>query len=338
MSRPITVVIPAHGGAPTVAALLAALDAQARAGEPLPVVVVDDASREPLADALDARRFGALDLRIVRRVANGGPGAARNRGLDEVATPWTAFMDADELPAADWLRRAEALSVAADAPDVIAGRVIVPTGFGPFEHATDVAADQEQHGAGNLLSRTQQLRDDGGFDERFYDPARKLHFREDADLRFRLEAAGRRLSYEPELVVEHPPLPRSFRAPLRLARRYYFDPLLAREHPARFTGFVRARRVGPIPLRRARHDAALLHAGGAALAVAGAAAGSKTARTIGGLAFAAGWALNVAALAWRRTVAPKEIAPLVAVASAVPLVYLLNYYRGVIAFRHRPRL
>lgn len=338
MSRRLSVVIPAHGSARTVAALLDRLDAQAPGADPLPVIVVDDASPEPLAEALPAGRFGALDLRVVRSSSNGGPGAARNRGLAEVRTPWTAFIDADELPAADWLERLEALIAEPDAPDLIAGRVVVPTRFGPFEHATDAAADDEQYVAGNVAFRTRQLRDDGGFDERFFDPSRALHFREDVELRFRLEAAGRRMSYVPDLLVEHPPLPRSLRAPVLLARRYYFDPLLAREHPLRFGAFVRARRAGPIPLRRARHDAALVYAGGAAVALAGLGTRSRRLRIVGGAAFGLGWALNVAALAWRRTVEPREVVPLVAIAAVVPLVYLLNYYRGVLAFRHRPRL
>jgi glycosyltransferase involved in cell wall biosynthesis len=338
VSRRVSVVIPAHGSAPAVAALLDRLDAQARGGDPLSVIVVDDASPEPLAETLPTGRFGALDLRLVRSASNGGPGAARNLGLAEVGTPWTAFIDADELPAADWLERLEALIAAPGAPDVIAGRVVVPTRFGPFEHATDAAADEEQYVAGNVAFRTGRLRDDGGFDERFFDPRRGLHFREDVELRFRLEAAGRRMRYEPDLLVEHPPLPRSLRAPVLLARRYYFDPLLAREHPLRFGTFVRARGVGPIPLRRARHDAALVYVAGAAVAIAGLGTRSRALRSAGGAALGLGWALNVAALAWRRTVEPKEVVPLAAVAAVVPLVYLWNYYRGVLAFRHRPRL
>jgi glycosyltransferase involved in cell wall biosynthesis len=288
LSRSVTVVIPSHGGAPAVAALLGALDSQVAGRDPLPVIVVDDASPEPLAEALGGDRFEALDLRVVRRSANGGPGAARNRGLAEVETPWTAFIDADELPAADWLGRLESLIAAPDAPDVIAGRVVVPTSFGPFEHATDAAADAEQYVAGNVVFRTEQLRSAGGFDERFYDPRRRLHFREDAELHFRFAAAGRSAGDDPELVVEHPPLPPALWGPVRLARRYYFDPLLAREHPERFRALARGRRAGPIPLRRARHDAAFVHAVGAVVLVAGAAARSPRAAKAGGAILLAG--------------------------------------------------
>jgi glycosyltransferase involved in cell wall biosynthesis len=337
VSRAVTVVVPAHGAAAQLLPLLRALDAEARAGAPLPVIVSDDASPRPLELALAEAEFPALALAFVRGARNGGPGAARNRGLARVTTPWVAFVDADEVPAAGWLERLEARICAPDAADVIAGRVAIPTAASPFEHATEAIADADQYVAGNVTFRTDGLRALGGFDERYYDPRRRLHFREDADLRFRLEAAGRMLAYDPDLVVEHPPLPASPWTPARLARRYYFDPLLAREHPDRFRSFVRARRAGPVPLRRARHDAALLYAGGLALATAGVAARRAAPARAGAAAAAAGWALNVAALAWRRRVRATHAPALAALGAVVPLVYLWHFYRGVRDFGHHPR-
>jgi glycosyltransferase involved in cell wall biosynthesis len=332
----VSVVIPAHGHPEMVAGLLRALAAQVPAGERLPVVVADDCSPEPLAPALEAAAPLELELRVVRTARNGGPGAARNRALAEVATEWVAFIDADELPGAGWLATLRGL-IADPGADVIVGRVAIPTAAGPFEHATEATAEEQQYVAGNIAFRAAQLRGDGGFDERFYDPGRRLHFREDAELRFRLEAAGRTARYAPELVVEHPPLPASLLGPARLARRYYFDPLLSREHPERFSEFVRSRRLGPVGLRRARHDAALLFAGGAVATGAGVAAANRPLRRAGALVLLVGWAANLAALAWRRQVRPEHVAPLLLVSAITPLVYLWHFYRGVVAFRHHPR-
>jgi mycofactocin glycosyltransferase len=332
-----TVVVPAHGAAAQLIPLLRALDEQAGAPGSLPVIVSDDASPEPLEEQLAELALPALALTFVRSASNGGPGAARNRGLARVATPWVTFVDADEVPAAGWLARLEELLADPEAADVIAGRVAVPSAASPFEHATEAVADDEQYVAGNVTFRTQRLRADGGFDERYYDARRRLHFREDADLRFRLEAAGRRISYHPELVVDHPPLPASIWTPVSLSRRYYFDPLLAREHPDRFRSFVRTRRVGPLGLRRARHDAALVYAGGLTLTVAGLAGRRPALARLGAVAAATGWALNATALAWRRRLRARHVAPLAALAGAVPLVYLWHFYRGVRDFRHHPR-
>jgi len=338
MSRDVTVAIPAHGSPERVIALLRGLAEQAREGEPLAVIVSDDASPEPLAPALEAAALDGLNLRVVRSEVNGGPGAARNRALDAVETNWVAFMDADELASEDWLETFEQLAADPAGPEVIVGRVAIAGEPSPFQHATEESTEGEQYGAGNVAFRCEALRADGGFDERFYDSARRLHFREDAELHFRLEKAGRRVCFAPELVVEHPPLPSSFWGPARLARRYYFDALLSREHPELFRRHMRARRVGPISLRSARHDAALAYAGGLALTAGGVAARSRATARVGAVTLAAAWALNLVALSWKKRVRPRHLPGLSVLAGIVPLVYLWDFYRGVLAFRHHPRL
>jgi len=337
MSRDVTVVVPAYGGAERLRTLLAALAAQSEAAgaEPLAVIVADDASPSALADLLTAP--SGLSLEIVRAARNGGPGAARNLALPLVRTEWVAFLDSDTVPAAGWLDALDRV-VADDRLDVVEGPVEIPGEATPFTHATESHVPGLSHVSCNLALRTQTLRRLGGFDERFYDASRKLHFREDTDLFFRLEDAGCAIGWEPQLVVAHPPLPASFGAPLRLSRRYHFDPLLAREHPERFADFLGRRRLGPITLRAARHDAALLAVGGAIVAVGGAAAGSRAVTVLGTAAAATGWLGTACSLVWGRRVRAADVVPLAAVSAVVPWVYAWHYYRGVARFRHRPRL
>ena len=336
MSRDVTVVIPAYGGAERLQSLLAALAQQAESdgNGPLRVVVGDDASPEPLADQLPSH--AALRLEVVRRDRNGGPGAARNLALGAVETGWVAFLDADTLPAPGWLAALERVA-AADLLDVVEGPVEIPGEATPFTHATEAQDPGTNHVSCNLAVRTETLRRVGGFDERFYDPSRRLHFREDTDLFFRLEDAGCAVGWEPELVVRHPPLPASLLSPLRLSRRYHFDPLLAREHPRRFAEFLGRRRIGPITLRAARHDAALIAVGGALLGGGGVIAGSRTTAALGGVAAMAGWLGTACGLAWGRRVRGADVAPLALVSALVPWVYVWHYYRGVVQFRYRPR-
>lgn len=335
----VTVVIPAHRCDAGLLALMADLDGQAREEGTLDVVVSDDGAPTPVTDSLAAPQFGHLALRVVRSDTPAGPGAARNRALAEVRTPWTAFLDADERLSRGWLRRLRASASASDAPDVLAGRVQTDRGAStPFSHATEIAATQGEHGCGNLAVRTEALRAVNGFDERYFDLARRLHFREDIDLYFRLTAAGYTTRYEPDWVVHHPPLPADFWSPVRLARRYYFDPLLAREHGEPFVRSLRARRVGPFPLRWARHHAALAHAVGSILLATGLLTGRRRLRAAAAVAFGAAWAANAAALSWRRTVPLRIVPALLAASFLTPWVYLWSFYRGVVAFRHRPRL
>jgi hypothetical protein len=124
---------------------------------------------------------------------------------------------------------------------------------------------------------------------------------------------------------------------VKLARRYYFDPLLARDHPERFQAMVGRRRVGPISLRRARHDACLAYVLGLVLLVAGALVWWPVA-VVGGVLALAGWLGTAAALCWRKRVTPALVLPVLAVALLVPFTYLWHWWRGVLRFRHRPRL
>lgn len=327
----LTVVIPAHGSADRLRALLAALDDQSPGA--LEVVVVDDASPEPLVIG-DCPR---LALRVVRTERNRGPGGARNRGLEEVHTAWVGFLDADMLPGERWVERA-LWRAAEEGPAGVEGRVEVAGGeWTPFTHATEFVTTGGHHGAGNVLFAVEALREIGGFDERFYDERRRLHFREDTDVHFRLAAAGHRVEHDPELVALHPPLPPSFWRPLRASRRYYFDPLLARKHPREFRRLIGERRLGPFPLRWARHQAALAVAAGVVAALAGAVLW-RPLLVAGLLVAAAGWLATAVALSWRRNVLLRHLPALAAAAALAPWVYLYHYYRGVLAFGHLPRL
>lgn len=336
----VTLVIPVRGTLDIVVPLLDALEPQAGAGgTTLSVIVVDDANDVPLAGHLADRDYRHLTVQVVRREHNGGPGASRNTGFALVDTPWVAFLDADVVPAPDWLERLTAIVEVPDPPDVIEGRMAVggDEPATPFAHATE-AVPPEQRVAANLIFRSEVLRAAHGFDERFYDPVRRVHFREDAELAFRLEAEGRRFAYEPDLLVVHPPLPPSFWTPVKLSRRYYFDPLLSREHPDAFAELNETRKVGPLTLRRARHDAALLFAGGTVVTAAALVGRRRWLARLGVLAVVVGWVANITALGWKKEVRARDLVPLAAVATLVPWTYLSSYWRGVVHFRHHPRL
>ena len=87
----VTVVIPAYNAETFLAeAIRGAL------GQTLPpeeILVVDDGSTDGTAAV--ARDFGS-PVRLLSQ-ENRGVAAARNRGLGEVATPWCAFLDADDV-------------------------------------------------------------------------------------------------------------------------------------------------------------------------------------------------------------------------------------------------
>ncbi len=84
----VSVVIPTHGRPRW---LVEAVESVLAQGTDAEVVVVDDASPEPVRLPRDPR------VRLVRREVNGGSAAARNAGLDASTGPFVAFLDDDDL-------------------------------------------------------------------------------------------------------------------------------------------------------------------------------------------------------------------------------------------------
>jgi len=112
MADRYSVVIPAFDAAATIGDALQSIAAQTVA--PAQVIVVDDGSTDDTAGR--ARAFAdQLDLVVIRQ-ANAGCGAATNVGIDLVATPFLAFLDADDVWLADKAERQ--LALLASRPDL----------------------------------------------------------------------------------------------------------------------------------------------------------------------------------------------------------------------------
>lgn len=97
---------------PVTTVMMAAKDAEATLPEAvssvlgqtvpdLELIVADDCSRLPVAEVLDG--IDDSRLRIVRRGASGGTGAARNSALRRARTPLVSQLDADDTWEPDYL-------------------------------------------------------------------------------------------------------------------------------------------------------------------------------------------------------------------------------------------
>lgn len=100
----VSVIVPLFNKEPYIARTIKSIQAQTY--QKFEIVVVDDGSTDDGVRVL--RELGESRLRVIRQ-ANAGPGAARNRGLDECAGSLVAFLDADD----EWLP--EFLAQAVDA-------------------------------------------------------------------------------------------------------------------------------------------------------------------------------------------------------------------------------
>jgi glycosyltransferase involved in cell wall biosynthesis len=102
----IDVVIPTYNRGPALAETVSRVLASDLEGlGPVSVIVVDDGSPRPAADALGRCAVPArVSLELVRQ-ANGGPARARNAGFRAGSGEIVLFMDDDILPPADLLRQ-----------------------------------------------------------------------------------------------------------------------------------------------------------------------------------------------------------------------------------------
>lgn len=200
MSRPFTVsvVMPAYNASGTVAASVRAVLDQRLDPEVArirDVVVVDDASGEgegaltaALAEVGDAR------VRLVRRLRNGGPAAARMTGVAETTGDLLAFADADDVWQPDKLalqclalRRAPQAGAVYGWVDIVDARGEVLFADQRATHEGDVYAQLLRsnfiYSGSNVLVRREVFDRAGGFDT-------SLRAVEDWELHVRLARAA----------------------------------------------------------------------------------------------------------------------------------------------------
>jgi GT2 family glycosyltransferase len=193
----VSVVIPTVGRPRLLAQCLESLArCRPRAAE---VLVVDQSGERAVAELVE--RFSGIGARLVS-LPRPNLSWARNVGMQQASEEVVLFIDDDCTVADDWAGAVWRL-MSADPDRIVTGRVI-----GTSPDVPSVREDEERHDhtgehryevlrPNNMGARRTQLLEFGGFDERFKGAG------EDLDLCYRRLRAGRRLWFEPELVVWH---------------------------------------------------------------------------------------------------------------------------------------
>lgn len=272
----VAVVVPIYNVDQYLEECLASIASQTILSD-MDIVLVDDGSddRSPEIAAAFASRHDNVTL---IRQENGGPGKARNRGLQEVTAPFVAFCDSDDILPADAYETLRTTLLASDSDVAIGDMEMFPKERNyPWRHclseATVVegieAAEDLIHSAGpcNKLFRTEMLREIGAsFREQGYFEdvylvlpalllARRIALTSKVVYRYRQRAEGGSIKdsffIRPENFWDHLAV-EEFLAELRPTlpglRRRALDIFLVRS----FQGFaLRAPRVmGEVQLRR----------------------------------------------------------------------------------------
>lgn len=212
----MSVIIPARDSAATLERTLTAL-ANQTFDEPFEVLVVDDGSRDETARV--AERHGDR-VRLIQNDRSMGPGAARNRGVEQARGAVLAFTDADCFPTPAWL--AAGVKHLADA-DIVQGRVtpdpaVVRT---PFDRSLNVDGDGGFYQTANLFMRRDTFDRVGGFrdwvleergDRRWSEDRRRgrtarTPIGEDTLFAWTARRQGARSAFAPDALVHHAVVP-----------------------------------------------------------------------------------------------------------------------------------
>jgi GT2 family glycosyltransferase len=206
----LTVVIPTYDRLDLLRRCLDRLRTQTFPGDAFEIVVVDDASRDPIAPRLERDYRGSLPEIRWLRVEENSPARARNLGISEARGELILFIGDDIFARPNMIEEhvrahADAASNVAvlcrieadpEQPKTAFERFFDPFGF------TRLRGDQELDyrffWTNNISLKASFLRQHGGFDERFPDANH-----EDVELGYRLSKAGMRIRYRDRLVAYH---------------------------------------------------------------------------------------------------------------------------------------
>ena len=211
---PLSVAIPTIG---RLAPLRQCLESLAACEPGAAEILVVDQSRDPAVAHLVAE-FASARARHVPCTGR-GPATGRNTALRETQHEFVAMTDDDCTVAADWVETAWRL-MSSDAERIVTGRVLpvgdpraVPS-TNEDETPRDFTGEPRADAlfSNNMVLNRSLTLAEGGFDERFGPEIGA----EDNDLCYRWLKAGRRLHFEPALVVWH----HDWRTPAELERVY----------------------------------------------------------------------------------------------------------------------
>ncbi|MEO7426827.1 MAG: glycosyltransferase family A protein [Fibrobacteria bacterium] len=204
------------------------LDNYFRYGAGIPLLVIDDGSEDGTAALL--REAAAHPGVSIRHEPHASIAHARNMALRACATPWMAFSDTDCILGKTYFDTLAEIPSRFPLAAAVEGAVRPSPGpKPPFTHSMHNPTGGT-YATANMVFQVASALALGGFDEAF------PFYREDADLALTIIDRLGPIPFCPELIVEHPHLPRSFPNAVREAfgsqsRKIQAEMRLYSKHP-----------------------------------------------------------------------------------------------------------
>lgn len=239
----VSIIIPTHKRQDELKRCLASLGLQRYPKADFEVIVVEDGLNYHASYVIDEIKEKYKINIIYTKQPKKSPAAARNKGIKLAEGQIIGFIDDDAIASQDWIGNAiryfQDDNVAGLEGKIISEQILP----NPFSDTMENLKGGIYKTC-NIFYRKQILDEVGGFNEAFSGA-----FREDADLAFRVLKRGYKIVFSPDLLVMHKFSP-GFIVPFRLAKRYFFDPLLYVEHPKLYKEKIEVNNLGRVKLAR----------------------------------------------------------------------------------------
>lgn len=113
-----SIIIPTYNGARLLPDCLRSLAGQDFPPGEFEALIADDCSTDASAEVAASSSPRPANVTVLRRSTNGGPGAARNAGLDAARGDWILFLDSDDELVPDCLRSLQRFIDSSGIPDL----------------------------------------------------------------------------------------------------------------------------------------------------------------------------------------------------------------------------
>ncbi len=198
---PVSVVLPVYNGEKVIAACIDSLLSQDYPVDLREIVIVNNASSDGTVGLLDRYRDRVSILDETGR----GVSRARNCGIAAAKYDFIAFIDADCVADTGWLTALIRPFINDETLSVVGGRILALPGANYVERFGEEIHDHQKaievYRPHYVITMNIAIRKSVFDDIGLFDP---LFLRaQDADLSFRLDLAGHRLSYAADAVIHH---------------------------------------------------------------------------------------------------------------------------------------